>query len=275
MNSADLFGVVINEVDQEIAILQTFPYSSNATDLYSNEIPYGEYIRVWYCANTTAGDFVGTGNVTGIFTAGTTRGDAPNAIQVTATQDGLEESATTSVTIIGGIIHGTVVLQGGERPEAGHDVRLNVKLFDPGEDAWTGTPSANYTYLPGGGGNIANFSANYTTHTLTFDLVGVVPATYDITISSNHTLMRIKWGVLVEPPEQDENFGILLEGNCNDDRQVNATDFSTMVPTYGKSSIDSGFNAEADFDNSGMVNAFDFSLMVPNYGSKYWAPISA
>ena len=71
----------------------------------------------------------------------------------------------------------------------------------------------------------------------------------------------------------NHDFAFLLEGNCNNDQQVNALDFSAMVPTYGKSSGESGWNASADFDNSGMVNAFDFSLMVPNYGIKYWAPV--
>ena len=165
-------------------------------------------------------------------------------------------------------------LQGyGERPPSGHDVGLSVKLFTPGTDVWSRTPTADYIYVPGGDNNtIANIDANVNTHAMSFDIVGAIPGTYDITIASNHTLMNVKRAVPVELPETTVNFGTQLEGNTNNDRQVNALDFSLLATSYGKSTGDIGFDQSADFNESGQVNALDFSLLTASY-FKYWEPV--
>ncbi|MFC1974483.1 cohesin domain-containing protein [Chloroflexota bacterium] len=173
----------------------------------------------------------------------------------------------------GSTIHGTIILQGGGRPEAEHDVNLDVKLFVAPEDVWSGTSTANYTYTPGGGSNTITITdTNYITHTLSFDIAGVAPGTYDITIVSDHTLMNVTRGVAVTPPEKNANFGTLHEGNCNNDRQVNSLDFSVLAQTYFKSDGDPGWNSSADFDESGQVNSLDFSLLAGSYFT-YWAPV--
>ncbi len=178
-----------------------------------------------------------------------------------------------SVTIIGALIRGTVVLQGGERPLGGHSVNLIVKLFIPGVDVWSGTANATYIYVPGGGSNtITNVSANVSNHTVSFDIAGVPPGIYDIAIVSDHTLMNVKRTVTVELPERNVNFGTLKEGNCDNDRQVNALDFSILATTYGKSTSEPGWDARADFDETAQVNALDFSLLADSY-FRYWAPV--
>lgn len=177
-----------------------------------------------------------------------------------------------SFSVSGVSIHVMVGLQGEERPMAGHNVDLTVKLFKAPEDVWSGTPFATYTYVPGADNNtITNFSANASTHIVRFDLVGVAPETYDITIVSDHTLMNVKRTVVVVP-DIPLNLGTLLEGNCNNDRQVNAYDFSILAGSYGKTTGQVGFEASADFDRTGQVNAYDFSLLAASY-FKYWAPV--
>ena len=171
------------------------------------------------------------------------------------------------------------MIQGGGCFATGHDVDLTVELYTLGEDIWNVASTTDYTYcsstnssLPAGGLAIVNVSANTTTHTVIFDLVGVVPGTYDMTIVNDHTLMNVKRSVVVAPPEINVNFDTLLEGNANNDYQINALDFSTLVATYGKSTGETNFDQSAGFDESGQVNALDFSLLVQNY-FRYYAPI--
>ncbi len=164
-------------------------------------------------------------------------------------------------------ISGRCFLQGGERPTAGQVVPLTLKLFAEGANVWSATPVRSY--------NVTSIDTGYTgtSKKVYFEIeADVPPGTYDVTLASPHTLMNIKRGFDMTSLPVSINMGTLLEGNCNDDFQINAMDFSAMVPTYGKSSIEAGFKPVADFDNSGMVNAFDFSLMVPNYGK--YSPIT-
>ena len=61
------------------------------------------------------------------------------------------------------------------------------------------------------------------------------------------------------------SFGTLLEGDGINNNIVNVFDLSLLASTYGKSSVDPGFDARADFNNDGVVNIFDLSVLASNY----------
>ena len=48
---------------------------------------------------------------------------------------------------------------------------------------------------------------------------------------------------------------------------VNASDFTTLKNTFGKSVGQVGYDERADFDQTDVVNATDFSLQKGNFGS--------
>ena len=73
-------------------------------------------------------------------------------------------------------------------------------------------------------------------------------------------------------PSTAVNMGTLLEGNANNDININIADFGFLVSSYNKSFGQSGYNAMADFDNSLSVNIADFGLLVANYNKS--APIN-
>ncbi|MDO8491775.1 MAG: hypothetical protein Q7T04_07165, partial [Dehalococcoidia bacterium] len=160
----------------------------------------------------------------------------------------------------GGIINGTVTLQGSARPASGRTIPLTVKLFT------VDAARTNATYFAGTGAlsTYTPTTVNGGTNTVTFQVTGLAPGSYDISVIAGHTLMSVKKNVAVSGPTSI-NFGTLLEGNCNNDIQVTAVDFSILAGSYLKSTGVSGFDSRADFDYSGQVNSLDFSLLAANY----------
>ena len=159
------------------------------------------------------------------------------------------EMATTDMLI-------SIVLQGG-RNDAGYEIPITVKFFSTL------------------GGNVLSLSANYTSNTTTKrfgattnatgNVTGIPPSIYDVTVVSDHTLLNVRRSANITSPSTTLGMGILLEGDVNGSGSVTILDFSAMIPSYLKSSGDSGFNPMADLDRSLTVNILDFSLAIPNY----------
>ena len=148
-----------------------------------------------------------------------------------------------------------ITLQGGSRPDAGYVAPLTVKFFTPGADVLTGTPnySFNLTTAKSGGFAVAQAS-------------GIIPGTYDISAVTPHCLANVRRGVVITEPSTAVYLGTLLEGNAIDDNKINITDFGILAASYGKSSGDIGYYAQADFDCNGIINIADFGLLAANYG---------
>lgn len=161
-------------------------------------------------------------------------------------------------------MRGSTTLEGGERGSNGRLVPVTVKLFSPGSFTWQNRNNPDYRY-----DLITSDSGNRTPENnwlVDFRPWENMPAgEWDATIESPHTLMNIYHGVNLAGPYTDVNFGTLLEGNCNNDQQINVLDFSTLASSYLKSSGQPGFSPTADFDRNGWVNALDFSLLAKNY----------
>ena len=156
----------------------------------------------------------------------------------------------------------TVALQGGGRPDAGYIVPLTVKFFTPGADVLAATPLYTFNLITAKSGSTAVATAS-----------GLPPGTYDVSAVTPHCLTNVKTGVVVTVPSTSMNLGTLLEGNADDSNIVNITDFGILASSYGKSSGDTGYYANADFDRSGIVNITDFGLLAANYGKS--APVVA
>lgn len=78
-----------------------------------------------------------------------------------------------------------------------------------------------------------------------------------IGVKSAHSLETIRLQT-----SGDTGFGLLLEGDANDDNAVDDLDFDVMRDVYWTDS------ALADFNQDGQVNALDFSLLNSNYGRR-------
>ncbi len=241
-----LYSITITPPQATVIASQQQTFSAQGYDRYGN-VRTGDTF-VWSVNDVAAGTIDAS---SGVFTAGTAPGTYANVVQAASGS----VTASASVDVIGVTVDGTVTLQGGLRPASGRVVSLTVKLFAPGANVISAVPLATHTP------NTVDSGTNL----VTFRVDGVLPATYDITVSGPHTLQNVKRNVVVAAPATSISFGTLLEGNANDDTIINALDFSIMATAYMKSAGQSGFSAGADFDMSGAVNALDFSLLAANY----------
>jgi len=184
---------------------------------------------------------------------------AAGAVDVSVTNPYGTVTSTGGFTYIspGADVDISITLQGGSRPDAGWVVPLTVKFFSPG------TTTVVYTFdlTTAKSGNTAVATAS-----------GILPGTYDISAVTSHCLTNKKAGVEIALPSTAVNMGTLLEGNANNDININIADFGFLVSSYNKSFGQSGYNAMADFDNSLSVNIADFGLLVANYNKS--APIN-
>jgi hypothetical protein len=158
----------------------------------------------------------------------------------------------------GATVEISVGLMGNRDLEAQCIMPVTIKLFTPGADVMSDTPvySINTTTVKSGD-NAANAT-----------VTGIAPGIYDITIVSEHTLTNVKKNVVISAPYTPVNMGTLLEGDANSSGKVDILDVSTLIPAYGKSSGDPGYNPLTDFDRSGKVDILDVSTLIPSYGKQ-------
>jgi hypothetical protein len=94
-----------------------------------------------------------------------------------------------------------------------------------------------------------------------FALPALSPGTFDIGVKHAHTLRNVASGVALAPGDNPVDFGMLREGDANDDNCVNITDFSIFASAFAPQ-----YRPEADFDLDGNVNITDFSLLASSFG---------
>lgn len=146
-------------------------------------------------------------------------------------------------------INGSVTLQGRPAaPNARWSVPVTVDLYANGNMA---TPVMSYTVTTDQSGN--------------FSIPNVPAGTYTIAVKNSHTLKRVLSNQVLVQGANALSFGLLLEGDANNNNFVSATDFSILLNSFNKSSTDAGFDARADFNKDGFVSALDFSLLLNNF----------
>ncbi|MBT9165954.1 MAG: hypothetical protein DDT25_00617 [Chloroflexi bacterium] len=157
--------------------------------------------------------------------------------------------------IPGATVDISVVLQGGMRPDPkGWEVPITIKFFAPGADVLKDTPIAKFNTMTAKAEGRAISS-----------VTGIIPDTYDITVVSQHTLMNLKRNVVISLPGTAVDMGTLLEGNANDDKIINISDFGILALSFMKTEGYEAFDERADFDRNGIVNISDFGLLAVNF----------
>lgn len=94
-----------------------------------------------------------------------------------------------------------------------------------------------------------------------FTLSGLAPGVYDIQVKGNHTLSSLVREATLTAGLNVVDFGILREGDANNDNCVNMYDFIILRSTFNSIS-----DLRADFNQDGMVNMLDFVLFRGNFG---------
>lgn len=92
--------------------------------------------------------------------------------------------------------------------------------------------------------------------TLSTDLV---PGTYDVAVKGFHTLEHRRIAVVLQPGSNSVDWGELLEGDCNDDNQVDILDYSILFSSFWTG------DPRSDLNQDGTVNTLDYSLLFANF----------
>ena len=96
----------------------------------------------------------------------------------------------------------------------------------------------------------------------------LLPAgTYDIVIKNAHTLANRVDAVVIPNGGSTSviDFGLLREGDANDDNRITSADFYVLKPSYNKALGDPGYDERADYNENDSVTSTDFFLMINNY----------
>ncbi|MDP6716839.1 MAG: dockerin type I domain-containing protein, partial [SAR202 cluster bacterium] len=155
---------------------------------------------------------------------------------------------------------GIVQLEGGDRPTPeGWEVPITVKFFVPGMD--TPLRTCNTSTVKVAEGAMFECSA--------------VSGFFDLTVDSVHVLANIKRRVELPNPGASNriDFGVLLEGDANDDGVVDVRDFTLLVDGFGACLPITTYATNIDFDRNGCVNILDFTLLSKNFLKREPVPV--
>jgi hypothetical protein len=145
-------------------------------------------------------------------------------------------------------ITGQVTLQGRPAaPNAQWQVPITVELYV------TGNPVPVETIT-----TTTNINGQFT-------VSGVPVGTYNIAVKNSHTLKRVKLAQVLVAGGNNIDFGILLEGDVNNDNFVTLSDLSLLINSFNKTLGDSGYDARADLNNDNFVTLSDLSLLINNF----------
>ena len=94
-----------------------------------------------------------------------------------------------------------------------------------------------------------------------------MPGVFDIMIKNSHTL-QVRQDNIVIPESGGTDiilFGVLPEGDADDDNLVLSSDFFILRDTYNKAEGDAGYDDRADFNEDNIVTSPDFFLLRNHY----------
>jgi len=101
-----------------------------------------------------------------------------------------------------------------------------------------------------------------------FALSGLPAGAVQISVKNTHTLSNRMASVTLAPGLNVLHFGLLREGDANNDDVVDITDFSIWRSTFGRA------EPRGDFNQDGIVVIVDFSLLRSNFGKHGPLPAS-
>ena len=149
----------------------------------------------------------------------------------------------TDATLIG-----TIGLQGRpDAPNSQWQVPLIVNLYT---DSSFSTPANTYIVITDSSGQ--------------FIIDSITPGNYYIAVKNSHTLKKSLSDSLVAGDNRIF-FGILPEGDINNDNVVSSIDSILLMNSFTKVAGDSLFDSRADLNEDGIVNTVDSVLLAANY----------
>lgn len=145
-------------------------------------------------------------------------------------------------------ITGTVTLQGRPTaPDPSWETPVKVELYV------TGNPSPVATF-----NTTTNANGQFTVN-------GVALGTYNIKVKGIHTLARVKTSQTVTAGTNTIDFGELLEGDANNDNEIDLLDFGALLLSYDEITGNPNFNPNTDFNSDGVIDLLDFGMLLLNY----------
>jgi len=99
-----------------------------------------------------------------------------------------------------------------------------------------------------------------------FTIEGVVPGAYDLRVKGMHTLAN-RWSDLaLVAGDNAVDMGELLEGDADNDNDVDGTDASLVNLAFGTVPGAPNWDPRADFNEDAVVNGVDMGLLGANFG---------
>ena len=98
-------------------------------------------------------------------------------------------------------------------------------------------------------------------------MVDLWSGSYNLMVKHDHTLSVMAEDVVIPVSSVSSftEFGVLPEGDTDDDNVVNFSDFFILRNSYNLSEGDPEFDARADFNEDDSVTSSDFFLLRNNY----------
>ncbi len=111
-----------------------------------------------------------------------------------------------------------------------------------------------------------------------FEIGGIAPGNYDITIKGTHTLRNLFGNVgIVSGVMTNVDFGTLREGDCGGtggmpDNIVDISDYSAILYSFGTMSGHNRWVVTCDLNQDGVVDIADYSIVLFSFGQMGVAP---
>jgi hypothetical protein len=100
-----------------------------------------------------------------------------------------------------------------------------------------------------------------------FTIADIAPGTYDIGVKSPRALSELETGVvMVSGTTALVDFGILREGDADNDDAISLADYALLYTAYGSIPGDANWNDNCDFNRNEAVDLGDYALLYTNYG---------
>jgi len=99
-----------------------------------------------------------------------------------------------------------------------------------------------------------------------FTIEGAMPGTYDLRVKGMHTLAN-RWSELeLVAGDNAVDLGELVEGDADNDNDVDGTDASLVNLAFGSVPGDANWDPRADFNEDETINGVDMGLLAANFG---------
>jgi hypothetical protein len=198
---------------------------------------------------TSSVQFNATAGTTYYFAAGSFAGNTTDPGGPLASASTLVARVETSSSPPDIIISGSVQL--GGRPAAPHVT-------------WSGVYTLQIQPANGGAVTTVTVTTNnagFFTHNLGTSLP---PGQYELWLKSAKSLGQ-RLTIPLAAGMNTPNFGILREGDANNDNRVTLTDFSILAASFNLAQGATGYDARADFNADNAVSLADFSMLASGF----------